>query len=34
MTKGTKLSGFEKGEITAMKRVGKSHRNFKGLRTQ
>ena len=24
MTKGTKLSEFEKGEITAMERVGKS----------
>ena len=26
MTKGTKISEFEKGEITALKRVGKSQR--------
>ena len=26
MAKGTKLSEFEKGEITALKRVGKSQR--------
>ena len=32
MAKGTKLSEFEKGDITALKRVGKSQRNFKGLR--
>ena len=34
MPNGTKLSEFEKGEITALKRVGKSQRNFEGLRTQ
>ena len=28
MTKGTKLSEFEKGEITALKRVGKSMREI------
>ena len=28
MTKGTKLSEFEKGEITALKRVGKSWREI------
>ena len=28
MAKGTKLSEFEKGEITALKRVGKSQREF------
>ena len=31
MAKGTKLSEFEKGEITALKRVRKSQRNSKGL---
>ena len=34
MAKRTKLSEFEKGEITVLKRIGKSQRNFKGLRTQ
>ena len=33
MAKGTKLSEFEKGEITVLRRVGKSERNFEGLRT-
>ena len=28
MAKGTKLSEFEKGEITALKRVGKSQREI------
>ena len=28
MAKGTKLSEFEKGEITALKRVGKSQRGI------
>ena len=28
MAKGTKLSEFEKREITALKRVGKSHREI------
>ena len=28
MAKGTKLSEFEKGEITALKRVGKSQRDI------
>ena len=31
MAKGTKLSEFEKGEITALKRVRKYQKNFKGL---
>ena len=32
IVKGTKLSEFEKGEITALKRVGKSQREIsKGL---
>ena len=31
MAKGTKLFEFEKGEITTLKRVGKSQRNFGGL---
>ena len=31
MAKGIKLSEFEKGKITALKRVGKSQRNFEGL---
>ena len=34
MAKGSKLSEFAKGEIADLKRVGKSERNFKGLRTQ
>ena len=34
MAKGTKLSEVEKGEITALKRVEKSQRNFEGLRMQ
>ncbi len=34
MAKGTKLSEFEKGEIIALKRVGKSERKFEGLRIQ
>ena len=34
MAKESKLSEFEKGEITALKRVRKSERNFEGLRTQ
>ena len=33
MAKGTKWSEFEKGEITAPKRVGKSEKNFEGIRT-
>ena len=28
MVKGTKLSEFEKGKITALKRVGKAQREF------
>ena len=32
MDKGTKLPKFEKGEIIALKRVGKSQRNFEGLK--
>ena len=31
MAKGTKLSEFEKGEITALKRVRKSPGNFEAL---
>ena len=35
MAKGTKLSEFEKGEITALKKSWKiSERNFEGLWTQ
>ena len=34
MAKRTKSSEFEKGKITALKRVGKSERNFEGLRMQ
>ena len=34
MAKGTKFSEFEKGEITALKRVRKSQRYFEGPKTQ
>ena len=34
MAKGTKLFEFEKGEIAALKTVGKSQRDFEDLRTQ
>ena len=34
MAKGTKLSEFKKGKVTAQKRVGKSQREIEGLRTQ
>ena len=32
MAKGTKSSEFEKGEITALKSVGKSQWDFEGLK--
>ena len=34
MAKGTKLSEFEEGKTTPLKRVRKSQGNFEGLRTQ
>ena len=33
MAKGTKVSEFDKGEITALKRVGKSQKFWRGLDT-
>ena len=34
MAKGTKLFESKKGDITALKKVEKSERNFEGLKTQ